>query len=185
VRAHVLVPVKPLREAKSRLAAQLDESERAALVHEMLALVLAAVGEAAVGPVTVVSSHPLELNGVPRFDDHGLPWNEALAAAMRRVVTEPCAAVVAADLPLLQPAEVRALVAAAPERGVAIARAKDGGTNALAMRPPAVLATLFGRPQSCREHEQAARQAGLEAVVLDLPGLAFDVDTPEDLAAWR
>ena len=66
-----------------------------------------------------------------------------------------------------------------------VARAKDGGTNAVAMRPPGVLPTLFGESESCRLHEEAARRAGLRAVVLDLPGLAFDVDTPEDLAAWR
>jgi len=185
VTAHVLVPVKPLAQAKTRLASALSPADRASLTQEMLDLVLAAVQAAKVGPVTVVSAHPLSLNGVPRFDDGGLPWNEALAQAMREVVREPCVAVVAADLPLLRSAEVQALVASVPSRGVAIARAKDGGTNALAMRPPGAIATLLGAPQSCRLHEEAARRTGLEAVVVDLPGLAFDVDTPEDLAAWR
>ncbi len=185
MRAHVLVPVKRLEQAKTRLAAELDAAGRARLVREMLDLVLAAVAVADVGPVTVVSPEPLHLNGILRFHDGDLPWNEALAAAMRQVVSEPCVAVVSADLPLLQPADVRALVAAVPERGIAVARAKDGGTNAVAMRPPGVLPTLLGRPESCRLHQEAARQAGLAAVVVDLPGLAFDVDTPEDLAAWR
>ncbi len=185
MRAHVLVPVKPLAEAKTRLAGVLSPGERARLVQEMLDLVLAAVQEAGVGPVTVVSPQPLALNGVPRFDDGGLPWNEALARATRELVREPCVAVVAADLPLLRSAEVEALVESVPTRGIAIARAKDGGTNALAMRPPGAMATVFGEPQSCRLHQEAARRAGLQAVVVDLPGLAFDVDTPEDVAAWR
>lgn len=185
MRAHILIPVKRLDEAKSRLAAALSPAERAALMREMLQTVIAAVEEAGVGPVTVVSAEPLDVNGIPRFDDRGLPWNEALAAAMREIVREPCAAVVSADLPLLAAAEVEALVAATPRRGIAVARAKDGGTNAVAMRPPAVLDTLFGRPGSCRLHEVAAQRAGIQAVVVDLPGLAFDVDTPEDLAAWR
>jgi len=184
VRAHVLVPVKRLDGAKSRLAAALSAEERAALVQTMLHGVLEAVEEAAVGPATVVSSEPLELDGAPRFDDRGLPWNQALEAAMREVVYEECAAVVSADLPRLRAEEVRALVAATPERGIAIARAKDGGTNAVSMRPPGVLRTLFGEPGSAALHVQAARDAGLDAVVLDLDGLAFDVDTPEDLAAW-
>ena len=34
-------------------------------------------------------------------------------------------------------------------------------------------------------HAPAARAAGLAAVVLDRPGLAFDVDTPADLADYR
>jgi 2-phospho-L-lactate guanylyltransferase len=183
--AHVLVPVKRLDGAKSRLAAALTPAERVALVRDLLAAVLAAVEEADVGPVTVVSSEPLSLNGVARFDDRGLAWNEALAAAMREVVTENVAVVVAADLPRLRPAEVRELVATTPVRGIAIARAKDGGTNAVAMRPPGALATRFGEPESARVHEAAAHAAGLEVVTLDLEGLAFDVDTPDDLAAWR
>ena len=77
---HVLIPVKRLDGAKSRLAESLDAGERADLMRELLAHVLTVVKEAEVGPVTVVSSEPLELDGVPRFDDRGLPWNEALAA---------------------------------------------------------------------------------------------------------
>jgi 2-phospho-L-lactate guanylyltransferase len=181
----VLVPVKRLDGAKTRLADVLRPQERVELVLEMLAAVLAAVREAAVGPVTVVSSEPLELNGVPRYDDRGLPWNEALAAAMRAVVAEPTVAVVAGDLPRLRAEDVRELVASTPERGLAIGRAKDGGTNAVAMRPPGVVATHFGERDSAAVHAEAARQAGIGAVVLDLEGLAFDVDTAEDLAVWR
>jgi 2-phospho-L-lactate guanylyltransferase len=182
---HVLVPVKRLDGAKSRLAAELDEAERAELVQEMLLVVLAAAKDARVGPITVVSPEPLALDGAPRFDDGGLDWNDALSAAIREVVSEEIVAVVAADLPRLQPDEVRRLVASTPERGVAVGRAKDGGTNAVAMRPPGVLTTRFGEPASARVHAQAAREAGLEVTVLDLPGIAFDIDTPDDLAAWR
>lgn len=183
--AHVLVPVKRIDQAKSRLAGALSPAERVELVRELLDRVLAAVRAAEVGPVTVVSSEELPLDGIARFDDGGLPWNDALAAAMREVVRESVAAVVAGDLPLLQPAEVKQLVAATPARGLAIARARDGGTNAVSMRPPGVLVTCFGEPSSAALHERAAWTAGGDAHVLDLPGLAFDVDTPEDLAEWR
>jgi 2-phospho-L-lactate/phosphoenolpyruvate guanylyltransferase len=185
VSAHVLVPVKRLEGAKSRLADVLSPDERTRLVLEMLAVVLGAVQNAAVGPVTVVSSEPLEIDGLPRFDDRGLPWNDALAAAVREVVTEPSVAVVAGDLPRLRAEEVRGLVAAMPERGLAVARAKDGGTNAVAMRPPGIVATHFGEPASAAVHMDAGTRAGVEAVLLDLEGLAFDVDTAEDLALWR
>jgi 2-phospho-L-lactate guanylyltransferase len=184
VSAHVLVPVKRLDRAKSRLAGALAPGERVAIVQEMLAAVLTAIDEAGVGPVTLVSSEPLAANGIPRFDDGGLPWNDALTAAMSGV-QEDLAAVVSADLPRLSAEDLRSLVASVPEWGVAIARAKDGGTNAVAMRPPGVLGTRFGEPGSAAVHERAACEAGLEAVVIDLPGLAFDVDTLEDLAAWR
>jgi 2-phospho-L-lactate guanylyltransferase len=185
VDAHVLIPVKRLDEAKSRLAETLGAEERADLVHELLAHVVAVVQEANVGPVTVVSSEPLELDGIPRFDDRGLPWNDALSAAMEEVVTEPVVAVVAADLPQLTPEDVQALIDATPECGIAIARATDGGTNAVAMRPPGRVTTHFGEPESAAVHERAAWLVGGDAHVIERPGLAFDIDTPEDLAAWR
>ena len=182
---HVLVPVKRLDEAKSRLAAALSPDERAELMREMLANVLQAVQGAQVGPVTVVSAEPLPLNGIARFDDAGLPWNDALEAAMREVVTEQIAAIVSADLPLLTVDDVQALVAVTPLRGLAIARAHDGGTNAVSMRPPGLLPTHFGESGSAAVHERSAWTAGADAHILDRPGLAFDIDTPEDLAAWR
>ena len=183
--AHVLVPVKRLDDAKTRLSAVLAADERAALMQELLAGVLAAAREADVGPVTVVSAETLALNGVPRFDDRGLPWNDGLAEAIRAVVSEPIAVVLSADLPRVTAAEVRALVDATPERGLAIGRAQDGGTNAVSMRPPGVVDTHFGEPASAAVHARAAEEAGVEARIVDLPGLAFDVDTPGDLERMR
>jgi 2-phospho-L-lactate/phosphoenolpyruvate guanylyltransferase len=185
VRAHVLVPVKRLDGAKTRLAEVLDPAERAALMRDLLGHVLGVVREAGVGPVTVVSEEALSLNGVPRFDDRGLRWNKALAAAIAAVVEDGVAVVVAADLPLVTAHDIRELVRATPVRGLAIARARDGGTNAVAMRPPGIVETHFGETGSAAVHERTARERGLEAVVVDRPGLAFDIDTPEDLAEWR
>jgi 2-phospho-L-lactate/phosphoenolpyruvate guanylyltransferase len=185
VAAHVLVPVKALDGAKSRLAGALAPRERAELMLDLLDGVVAAVREAGVERITLVTPEPLALPGVGRFDDRGLPWNEALLAAMREVVEEPVATIVSADLPLLRAEEVRALIEATPERGIAIARATDGGTNAVSMRPSAALLTCFGELRSSRRHAELARAAGLAHVIVDLPGLAFDLDTPEDLERLR
>jgi 2-phospho-L-lactate guanylyltransferase len=182
VQTHVLVPLKRLNGAKSRLAAVLSPDERAELMRGLLDGVAAAVRGAGIDRITLVTSEPISVDGLARFDDRGLPWNDALAAAMRETVNEELVAVVSADLPLLQADEVRALLAATPARGLAIARARDGGTNAVAMRPPGAVGTCFGEPRSAALHERLAREAGIEAVVVDLPGLAFDVDTPEDLS---
>jgi 2-phospho-L-lactate guanylyltransferase len=183
--AHVLIPLKRLDDAKSRLAEVLSAEERAALMLELLRGAIAAAEEADVGPITVVSAEPVTLESVPRFDDRGLAWNDALAAAMREVVREPVAAVVSADLPRVSAEDIQALVEATPGRGMAIARALDGGTNAVSMRPPAVVMTHFGEPQSAAVHAQATAAAGLAARLVDLPGLAFDVDTPADLEELR
>jgi len=182
--AHVLIPLKRLDDAKSRLAEVLDGEERAALMLELLRGVVAAAEAADVGPITLVSAEPVELD-LARFDDRGLAWNDALAAAMREVATEPIAAVVSADLPRASADDIRALIEATPDRGLAIARALDGGTNAVSMRPVGAVTTHFGEPQSAAVHAQATAAIGLAARIIDVPGLAFDVDTPADLEELR
>ena len=186
--AHVLIPVKRLTDAKSRLSGVLSAKEREELMLSMLLRVVPAIAEAEVGPITIVSSGDAWALGASVYDDRGLPWNEGLAAAMRDVVTEPIVAIVAADVPLVTAEEIRGLIDATPDRGMAIARARDGGTNAVSMRPPGAVMTRFGEPQSAAVHAQATAAVGLAARIVDLPGLAFDVDTPADLAelhAWR
>src|SRR5207302_7322924 len=58
------------------------------------------------------------------------------------------------------------------------------GTNALLLTPPDALAPSFG-PGSCERHARQARAAGVAAEVVEVPSLATDIDTPEDLEADR
>ena len=178
--AHVLVPVKSL-DPKSRLAEALTLQERVDLMTSLHTRVIAAVREAGIERVTVVTNGQVGSDGAETWLDHGLPWNEALAAATREVVSEPLVAFISADLPLLRAEEVEQLLEATPEEGIAIGRAHDGGTNAIAMRPPGLVMTHFGEPQSAGVHASL----GVPHVLVDLPGLAFDVDTPDDLARMR
>jgi len=63
-----------------------------------------------------------------------------------------------------------------------IAADKTGrGTNALALRPPDVIDFRFGVGSLAAHIAQAD---GLPLSVVDRPGLAFDLDTPADLARW-
>jgi 2-phospho-L-lactate guanylyltransferase len=57
------------------------------------------------------------------------------------------------------------------------------GTNGLALSPPGVIGFRFGAG-SFAAHRAEAAAAGLEPVIVTRPGLAFDLDTPEDLARW-
>ena len=183
MKAHVLVPLKRLDRAKSRLSAALTPVEREALMRALLEGVLDAVRNARVERITLVTSEPIVgLVGVEIWHDRGLPWNVALEEAMRELVTEEIATVISADLPLLAPGDVETLIAATPALGIAIARADDGGTNAVSMRPPALLRTHFGEPGSAAVHARSAQARRVEHVIVDRPGLAFDVDTPDDLA---
>jgi 2-phospho-L-lactate/phosphoenolpyruvate guanylyltransferase len=178
VDAHVLVPLKRI-DPKSRLADALPLEERVKLMRGLLAGVVSAAREAGVERVTVVTG--LSLKGYEVWDDRGLAWNDALAAAMTEVVTAPLVAVISADLPLIRADDVEELIAATPRRGIAIARASDGGTNGVGMRPPGIVRTHFGEPGSADVHASL----GVPHVVVDRPGLAFDVDTPDDLARMQ
>lgn len=179
--AHVLVPLKRLDRAKSRLEGALAAGERAALMVELLCGVVDAVHDAGVRRITLVTSERITHEHAETWFDGDLPWNDALAAAARSVVASEVVAVVSADLPDLRPSEVRTLLRRTPRRGLVVARAHDGGTNAVSMRPCGAMPTVFGAPGSALLHAEGAWARGLDCVVLDLPGLAFDVDTPDDL----
>jgi len=184
---HVLVPVKRLDDAKSRLAGVLAPAERRALALAMLGDVLAALGGSTVAAsVTVVTGDPeagvaARLGGADLCDDEGRSWNAALTAALAALGGGVSAAIIAADLPMLEPADLDALAAALPGPGVAVGRAHDGGTNALALRPPEAIEPHFGAPQSATLHARLAREVGFEPVIVHRRGLAFDVDTAGDL----
>ena len=68
--------------------------------------------------------------------------------------------------------------------GVAIAPDRAGhGTNGLALRPLDAIAFRFG-VESHAAHLAEAEAAGVPLVEVHRPGLAFDLDTPADLARW-
>src|SRR5262245_52775318 len=137
--AHVLVPVKAM-DPKSRLGAALTLEERTRLMSELLEHVVGEIRSADVA-VTVVCGE--ELAGYDTWVDGGLPWNDALATAAQEVVSTPLVAFVSADLPRVQGKEIVQLIEATPQEGIAIGRAYDGGTNAIAMRPPGLVMTHF------------------------------------------
>jgi 2-phospho-L-lactate guanylyltransferase len=69
-----------------------------------------------------------------------------------------------------------------PGHTVTIAPSHDyGGTNCIVCSPPDVVPLKFGE-DSFRRHLTRARLAGVESRVVEHPGIALDIDNPEDLA---
>ena len=146
----------------------------------MLAEVLAAA--VAVGPTTLVTEVDAararalaEEHGAVVVDDPGRGQGEAVATALA-AVTEWPVLVVNADLPLVQPRDLLALLGAMPSNGIAIAAAPDGTTNAIALARAGLFAPLYG-PGSAERFREHAEALGVEFVALDVPALAEDVDT--------
>lgn len=187
-----VIPVKPLAEAKARLASVLAPADRARLARTMLADVLEALGRCPeIERRLVVSADPevLELARGLGADALAEPRAEGLNAAIRAAAAELAARSAAGmlyvpgDVPFVTPADIAALAEAArAERHLVVAPAADGdGTNALLVSPPEVLEPSFG-PGSAERHMHAGRAAGLNVRKVWAAGLALDIDTPEDLA---
>jgi 2-phospho-L-lactate guanylyltransferase len=90
---------------------------------------------------------------------------------------------IAGDLPKLLPAEIDFVLTAASEPVTLIPSRDWTGTNGVLFIPPARIAMEYGEG-SFRRHLSKVSAAGLHSDVMDLPGLAFDIDTPEDLQTF-
>ncbi len=183
----VIVPVKPARDAKSRLAADLDAEARARLVRAMLTDVLAVIRDAHGGPLLVVSSDGSYDAIVGRFEatrlaDRDAGYNAAVALALGspEVAAAGAALVIPADQPRARAADVAAVIEAIATHEVVLVPALDGGTGALGLRPPDAITPTFGEA-SAASHRAAATTAGRALAELEAESLRHDVDTIDDL----
>jgi 2-phospho-L-lactate/phosphoenolpyruvate guanylyltransferase len=193
VRTIAILPVKSFGSAKQRLAGLLAGGSRQALAQAMFCDVLAALRHVpALDAIAVVTGD--------RFAEataagHGaqvlrddvqagqspaalIGIRHAMAAGFERALLVP------GDTPILDPADLTALLEDAEERELAIVVVPDRhgtGTNALLLAPPAAIEPSFGEG-SFERHLAAARAAGLPHAVEQTPSLLLDVDTPDDLA---
>ena len=186
----ILVPVKNLSGAKQRLTAALDQPSRTALAQAMLFDVLTALHGWGNRPqVAVVSSDPyaVELASEYGFEIIPDPENPGETGAIE-MATLLCVErgidytlVIPADIPLIQAWEFDEILKHAPAEGSVLVPAADGrGTNAAFRRPANLFPLRFGN-DSFKPHHAAAHATGKPCVVLNLPGIAVDVDSPADL----
>jgi 2-phospho-L-lactate/phosphoenolpyruvate guanylyltransferase len=182
----IVLPIKDPARAKSRLAPAVPAADRRAAaltLAERTLSVLAATGEVAV--VVVTRGAPIARLaarfGFPVIVEAGDTHSAAARQGAAWAATQGADVVVAlaADLPLLAPADVRAILRrAGPDRAVIAPDRLGLGTNAVAAPP--TFPFTFGAPSFAR-HVSLARAADLAVVVLRTPGLAVDLDTPWDM----
>lgn len=191
-----LIPMKELALAKMRLAEALDRGARADLALAMLTDVITACHESDLfDSIHVVSSdsdvrwHAHDLGAAPIAEPRTLAGlNDAIAFGQRYLVSRTRVdelLILPADIPLIRADDLRTVVhalnAVAGARAV-IVRAFDGGTNALALRPPESVAPRFGQ-HSADGHAAAALAADIGFEELTIERISFDVDEPADLEA--
>lgn len=188
-RTTVVVPVRALAGAKSRLGSVLDAEERAALVLRLLDRTLTAAAVArSVGDVIVTSPDPAVLRRAQRRGVRGIAQrssglNAALDEAARAIRPPGRLLVLPGDLPGVTAHAIDELGAAADRAGAPVAvLAPDRhgrGTNALLLDPPGAIPFAFGT-DSRAAHRAMAEAAGVAYVEVTGP-LSLDIDTPDDL----
>jgi len=180
----LVVPVKRLDRAKSRLSAYGDDLRQDLALAFALDVVAAALSSVSVQQVLVVTDDrraagALRAAGagvVADAPDAGL--NPALEHGIALLEPGLATATLSADLPALRPSDLDAALAAVPvgRRGFVVDSAGTG-TTLLAAAAGLALAPAYG-PGSGEVH--------LRSGAVELPGAAGlrrDVDTPEDLLA--
>ena len=190
-----IVPVKPLRRGKSRLAGTLSEDERTELNRSLLQNTLKTFADLKeVEEVLVISRDPQALaiarhQGARTVREDGQPeLNTALrrATVIAQVYATRGVLVLPADLPLVTRDDVLTLIERAGEPpAVVIAPDRHGtGTNALLISPAGLIEYDFGE-NSFQRHCERAREAGARLEIVNLPTLGLDLDLPEDLELVR
>jgi len=187
-----IVPVKPLRRGKSRLAGTLSEDERTQLNQLLLEHTLKTLTDLKeIEQILVVSRDPAALS---LARDHGARTvreaagsphlNTALtrATVVAQVYATRGVLVLPADLPLMTREDILALVERATEPPVVVIAPdrREEGTNALLICPAGLIEYDFGIG-SFQRHCERARQANARLEVVTLPSLGLDLDLPEDL----
>lgn len=188
----LIIAVKRLTAAKTRLAPVFSARTREDVVLAMLADTLTAASRvAALGSITVITPDEaaaatatgLGANVLtdPTPEGHPDPLNNAIAIAERAVAGEFSNFVaLQGDLPALQTQELaEAIIAARQYRRSFVVDRPGTGTAALCAFGT-TLDPQFG-PDSSARH----RRSGAIELTGAWPGLRCDVDTPADLAAAR
>lgn len=189
----VAMPMKAFDQAKSRLSPALSPVQRQRLSRALFERTQAFFGGCFPGLDRLVVTPSPEVRDAALACGAAVslePAPQGLDAAAQRAIDYAAARgyrqllIVPGDIPVWLRSELHALLALGDWREVVIARARDGGTNALLLRLPTPLRCAYGE-DSAQRHERAARGAGLSVAVCQPPFMAHDIDRPQDCLLHR
>lgn len=189
-----IIPVKPLKNAKSRLTPVLSPDQRFELAQAMFRHVLSVTTAfQQVTGVLVISRDTKALAiaremGAKTLQEGAMSnLNPALLRATMVVKSwrADSVLVLPADLPFINTEDLRDMIRLAADRSVVIATDRNrDGTNALLIRPPLAIGYDYGSG-SYERHIRTARAAGLLVREVQSDRLSLDIDVPEDLREYQ
>lgn len=189
-----IVPVKPLKDGKSRLAPILDCEARKGLnrflmrrTFDLLAAFPGASRSIVISADAAVAAEA-ESRGMSFVMDEDCELNTALAKATRAAEDQGAEAVIVlpVDLPLATSADLRriASLTGPSKRCIIVSDRHHSGTNLLYVSPPCADIYRFG-PGSFELHRAVASALGFHTVEIADSGLSLDIDEPADYERWR
>jgi 2-phospho-L-lactate guanylyltransferase len=181
----IVVPMKDPAGAKTRLSDQLSSRQRSALARLLFKRTLTllrdvaqpsghdlAVVTASAETAAMARTHGFAVIADPAGGDLCGAVDQAANWAEQNGYDRLC--IIPADLAAPDAKELQRLLdSAAP---VVVCPSTDRGTNALLVAPPRAIPFRYG-PASALRHMAEARARGLDAVLMPLPSLSFDIDT--------
>lgn len=184
----IVVPVKPLIRAKTRLAAAAGPYRADLAAAVACDTVSAALRCPLVARVVVVTADPVPARRLAALGAHVVPdpgrgLNIALrhgAAEAVRLAPDEAIGALQADLPALRPAELETALACAAEFEQSfVPDAAEVGTTFYGVRPGVPFRPRFGGDSRLRHLSGGAKELVPEGIV----SVRRDVDTPADLRA--
>jgi 2-phospho-L-lactate guanylyltransferase len=180
----VAIPVKPFGAAKRRLSEVLSTAARRHLGARLAEHTAAAAAGSGGRPLILSADDEVTAwataRGLDVLLDEGSSLDAAAAGAVAWASDRGAGWIVChADLPLVEPGDLRPLVEAVAAGRTCIAPSSDGGTSAVGAGWPR-FDFAYG-PASFHRHLATLAGSGPEVVVRT--GLLLDLDRPDDLAA--
>jgi 2-phospho-L-lactate guanylyltransferase len=186
----LVIPLRSLRDGKSRLAPALDPDQRYRLVEWLLTRTLEQAAQfpgldrtLVVSPCEQARARALA-GGAQVLEEHapgGLNHALRQAQLVLRGFEAARMLMISCDLPLLQAEDLQRLADASSATTIALApdRAHQG-TNAICLGSELDFEFSFG-PDSLERHVARVRRLGKRVALVERDGLAFDLDLPADL----
>ena len=186
-----VLPAKDLVDAKQRLADALSPPERRLLFRTMYEDVLSVLADVPGLDGIAVITRDEEAAAVAKSygariitEAENQGQTAAVEAAVATLIDDGIISIMTfpGDAPLITRDEIETVLAAHSDApAMTIVPAHDRrGSNCIALSPPNLIPFSFGN-DSFKPHLAAARELGVDPVILDLPGIALDIDTPDDL----
>ncbi len=195
IKQWAILPVKPFKQAKSRLSEVLSPEERETLalslfqrsvglltsIKQFYGVLVISRDTEALKLARNCGAHTLMETGQPEL-------NHALRRASETVMALGASGVfiMPADLPFVTAEDIEQMLYLGRFRHSAVI-APDGrrdGTNSMYLTPPNLIPLSYGVGSFAR-HVALAEGAGAKVLIYESPRLALDIDTPADLELYQ